>query len=180
MKKQLIATLVGGVLLFFWQFLSWSLLNVHGAEFTYTPNEGKILEALAQNLPASGQYMVPTLPPNATPEQQEAMMKDMGSKPWATISYHTSFNTNMGMNMTRGLLVDFVCVFLLIWLLLKFQNLNFQTTLLSSLAVGIIGYLTISYTNTIWFETSSIGYLVDAVVGWGLVGAWLGWWLNKK
>ena len=54
MKKQLIATLVGGVLIFFWQFLSWTALNVHGAEFTYTPNEGKILEALSQNLPASG------------------------------------------------------------------------------------------------------------------------------
>jgi hypothetical protein len=47
-------------------------------------------------------------------------------------------------------------------------------------AVGIIGYLTIPYLNSVWFEGSSMGYLVDALVQWGLVGAWLGWWLPKK
>lgn len=180
MKKQLIATLVGGVLLFLWQFLSWTALNIHGKEFTYTPNQDKIIEVLSQNLPEAGQYMVPTLPPNATKEQQEAMMKNAATQPWATIAYHKSFDTNMGMNMFRGILVDFVGIFLLVWLLLKFQALDFQTALLSSLAVGIIGYLTINYTNTIWFETSSVGYLIDAVVSWGLVGAWLGWWLPRK
>jgi len=179
MKKQLIATLVGGILLFVWQFLSWALLNVHGSEFTYTANQDKIMEVLSQNL-EEGQYMLPTAPPNSTPEQQQAIMESATGKPWATISYHKSMNTSMGMNMLRGIVIDLISVFLLVWLLLQSANLQFKSALLSSLAVGIIGYLTIPYLNTIWFEESSIGHLVDAVVQWGLVGAWLGWWLTKK
>jgi len=46
--------------------------------------------------------------------------------------------------------------------------------------VGLIGYLTIPYLNSIWFETNSIGHLIDAFVSWGLVGIWLGWWLPRR
>ena len=179
MKKQLIATLVGGILLFVWQFLSWTLLNVHGAEFTYTANQDRIMEVLTQNL-EEGQYMLPTAPPNSTPEQQQAIMESSTGKPWATLTYHKSMSTDMGMNMLRGIAIDLLSVFLLVWLLLQSANLQFKSALLSSLAVGVIGYLTIPYLNTIWFEESSIGYLIDAVAQWGLVGVWLGWWLTKK
>ena len=179
MKKQLIATLVGGILLFVWQFLSWALINVHCTQFTYTPNQDKIMEALTQNLD-EGEYMMPMPAPNSTPEQQQAFMETSAGKPWATLAYHKSMSSEMGMNMFRAIVIDLLAVFLLVWLLLQFANLQFRTALLSSLAVGAIGYLTIPYLNTIWFETSSIGYLIDAVVQWGLVGVWLGWWLTKK
>ncbi len=179
MKKQLIATLVGGILLFVWQFLSWALLNVHGAEFTYTANQDRIMEVLSQNL-EEGQYMLPTAPPNSTPEQQQAIMESSTGKPWATLTYHKSMSADMGMNMLRAFAIDLLSVFLLVWLLLQSANLQFKSALLSSLAVGVIGYLTIPYLNTIWFEESSNGHLVDAVVQWGLVGVWLGWWLTKK
>ncbi len=145
----------------------------------YTPNQDKIMEALSQNL-TEGNYMVPRPPDNSTPEEQQAYMENAGGKPWATIQYHSSMNTSMGMNMIRGFAVDIVAVFLLVWLLGKFANLNFQTILLSALAVGGIGYLTIPYLNSIWFEGNTIGYLVDLVVSWGLVGAWLGWWLMRR
>ncbi len=179
MKKQLIATLVGGLLLFVWQFLSWALLNVHGNEFTYTPNQDKIMEVLAQNLD-EGQYMMPMPAPNSTPEQQEAFMKSSAGKPWVTLAYHKSMSTEMGMNMFRAFVVDLLAVFLLVWLLGQRATLQMGSTVLSSLAVGGIGYLTIPYLNTIWFETSSVAYLIDAFVQWGLVGVWLGWWLTKK
>ena len=32
MKKQLLATLVGGIILFVWQFLSWALIPIHKSE----------------------------------------------------------------------------------------------------------------------------------------------------
>ena len=179
MKKQLIATLVGALLLFVWQFLSWAPLNIHGSEFTYTANQDKILDVLSQNL-EEGQYMLPTAPPNSTPEQYQAVMDNSAGKPWAVISYHKSMDTGMGMNMLRGFVIDLISIFLLVWLLMQFANLQFKSILLTSLAVGGIGYLTIPYLNTIWFDESSIGYLIDTLVQWGLVGTWLGWWLTKK
>jgi hypothetical protein len=179
MKKQLIATLVGAIIVFIWQFLSWTTLNVHGSEYKYTANQDKIIEALTQNL-EEGSYMLPQYAPGSTPEQQKAFMESSAGKPWATVSYHKSFDGSMGMNMFRGFVVDLVAVFLLVWLLLKFANLDFKTTLLASWAVGAIGYLTIPYLNSIWFETNTMGYVIDLVAQWGLVGAWLGWWLTKR
>ena len=179
MKKQLIATLVGGVILFFWQFLSWAALNVHGAEFKYTANQDKVLEALGANL-EEGSYFIPQPAPGTSQEEQKAMMENWTGKPWASISYHKSLSSDMGMNMFRAIVIDFLAVFLLVWLLLKINNLDFKTALLSSLAVGAIAYLTIPYLNSIWFERHTLGYIVDWVAEWGLTGAWLGWWLTKR
>ena len=179
MKKQLIATLVGGLILFIWQFLSWSLLNVHAPELQYTANQDKVMEALTANL-EEGSYFIPNVPPGSGPEVEQEYMKNNIGKPWAIVSYHRSMDMSMGMNMFRGLVVDWVAAFLLVWLLLKFAELNFKTTLLTSLAVGAIGYLTTSYLNSIWFETRSIGHLIDTVAQWGLVGVWLGWWLGRE
>jgi hypothetical protein len=86
----------------------------------------------------------------------------------------------MGMNMFRGFTVDLVAAFLLTWLLLKFQNLNFGTAIQASIAVGLISYLTIPYLNSIWFEGNTVEHLIDAIGQWGLIGVWLGWWLPRK
>ncbi len=179
MKNQLIATLVAGVILFIWQSLSWSMLNVHGSEMQYTDKQDTVLQALGQHL-KEGTYFLPLVAPGSTSEQEQAYYAKMAGKPWATVSYHESMNMNMGMNMFRGIVVDFLAAFLLVWLLLKMPNLTFKTALLSSLAVGGIGYLTISYLNSIWFESDSLGHLADALVQWGLVGGWLGWYLTRK
>jgi hypothetical protein len=180
MRKQLIGTAVGALILFVWQFLSWSALQVHKAEFTYTPNQDKIMEALNQNLTEEGTYMMPGVPPGSSYEQEAAAMESGRGKPWASVTYHKSLNTDMGMNMFRGFVVDLLAAFLLVWLLLKFETLNLKTAVQTSVAVGVIGYLTIPYLNSIWFEGNSIGHLIDALVPWSLVGAWLGWWLPRR
>jgi len=178
MSKLLIGGLVGSILLFVWQFLSWSMLNVHGNEFQYSENQAEILTCLEGKLD-NGQYFMPRLPDSATGEEKQAYMQESAGKPWMLINYRKEFNANQGLNMFRGWLVNFVSVVLLCWILMKIPESTFLNTLLSSLAVGLIGYMTITYIDSVWFETSSIGGLIDALVGWGLVGAWLGWWLNR-
>lgn len=179
MKKQLIATLVGALILFIWQFLAWALLPVHQAEYGYTPNQDKIIEVLSQNLTEEGTYMLPLPAPGSSREEQEAIMQSHMGKPWAHVSYYKSMDTSMGMNMFRGFTIDLVAVWLLIWLLSGVSNLSIATVVPKAWAIGIIGYLTIPYLYSIWFETNSLGHLVDALVSWGLVGAWLGWWLPR-
>lgn len=180
MSKQIIAVLVSAVVLFLWQFLSWSMLGVHQSEFKYTANQDKILEALNEHLGEEGTYMLPGIPPGTPMDQEQAMMKVHEGKPWAHISYHKSLSMSMGMSLLRGFLADVVAAFLLVWVLMKIEKRNLSTVLLGSLAVGFIGYLTIPYLNSVWFETKSIGYLIDSVAQWGLVGLWLGWWLNRR
>ncbi|WP_236973473.1 hypothetical protein [Membranihabitans maritimus] len=61
MSKIWIGSLVGGLILFIWQFLSWSMLNIHDNEMEYTPNQVQILEVLNENL-EEGNYFLPTAP----------------------------------------------------------------------------------------------------------------------
>ena len=50
MRTLLIGSLVGGLILFLWQFLSWTALNLHGREMQHTPKQDAILQSLSQNL----------------------------------------------------------------------------------------------------------------------------------
>lgn len=180
MQKQLVATLVGALILFIWQFLSWGLIPIHQAEYGYTAGQDKIMEVLNQNLTESGTYMLPNVPPGTPHEAAEKSMESHAGKPWASISYHTSLDTSMGTNLLRGFAVDLLAAWLLVWLLLKFETLQMRSALQCSLAVGVIAYLTIPYLNSVWFKNDSIAHLIDAIGSWGLVGLWLGWWLPKR
>lgn len=180
MKKQIIATLVGGIILFLWQFLSWALIPIHSEVYGYTANQDKIMEALNQNLSEEGTYFLPNVAPGTSHEEAEAQMKAGMGKPWASVTWHRSANTNMAANMTRGFAIDLFAVFLLIWLLMQLQNLNVRTAVQVSVAIGIMAYLTIPYLSSIWFETKTLAHLIDAIVPWAIIGAWLGWYLKRS
>jgi hypothetical protein len=181
MKKLIIGSLVGGIILFFWQFLSWTVLNLHYSATQYTPNQDAIIQTLSTQLDKDGGYMVPGLPRDATREQHEAAMESGKGKPWAVISYHKAEDTNMGMNMVRGLIVDILIIAFFCSIISRMNALNFTAILISALFTGMIVFLNVPYTNHIWFKTFDLlGYFIDMLVGWGLCGVWLGWWYGMK
>ncbi len=179
MNKALIGSLVGGLILFMWQFMSWTKLDIHGSEMAYSPQQEQILECLASSGLEDGTYYMPNVAPEASPEEQEAAWKEAMGKPWATLHYQSSSENTMVMNMVRGLIIDVLAVYILCFLLMGRNDLTKQKVIISSIMIGLIGYLTISYLNTIWFKTNSVGYLIDTVVQWGLCGVWLSWWLTR-
>ncbi len=176
--KLLIGALVASVILFVWSFLSWSMLNVHASQFKYDADQEELLSALADKL-EDGQYFFPTAPPGASDAEKKELMQSSAGKPWAVVNYNSSFDSNMGMNMFRGWASGFLACLLLCWILLRFAELDLKTAVMASLAVGLVGYLSVSYVNSVWFEGNSLPELIDAVVPWALIGAWLGWWLNR-
>ncbi|MDA9873582.1 hypothetical protein N9C25_05095, partial [Saprospiraceae bacterium] len=115
----------------------------------------------------------------ASMEDSEKYIVPYLGKRWMQINYRDNLQMNMGMNMFRGFVIDFISVLLLCWLFGRFREIDMKSTVLSSIAVGLIGYFTISYLNSIWFKTESLPDLIDAIVPWALTGGWLGWWLKK-
>lgn len=180
MKKLIIAALVGGSILFIWQLLSFMMLQLHSSQMQYTDKQDEILAALEASGIDEGEYFLPNAAPSASEEDRQAYMEKYTGKPWARLSYHKELKMSMGMNMVREFLIDILSAFLLAWLLLKFADLNMKVSVIASIAVGLIGYLTINYLNSVWFETNSLPDLLDALVQWGLVGVWFGWYLNRS
>jgi hypothetical protein len=176
MKKLLIGALIGGIILFFCQFLSWTVLNWHSSAYQYTPNQDAIMSALSSQIDKDGQYMIPNLPPDATIEDHKAAMKTYANKPWALIAYHSSKNMNMTPNIIRGLIVDILIIGFFCAIISRMNALNFIAIVISALFVGMIVFFNVPYTHHIWFQDADLmAYFWDCLVGWLLVGVWVGW-----
>jgi hypothetical protein len=183
MKKWLIGSLVGAILIFAWQFLSWTMLNVHIGEAKYTAAQDSIVNYLSSVLKEDGMYMLPTVPPGASMKEGEALGEKMNGKPWATVMYKTAYVNDMARPMIRGFLIDLFLVFSLIYILTRGGIPNAMRIFAGSVAVGLLTFLWGPYTAHNWFQVpmeAITGHLIDGLVAWGLVGIWLGWWLNRK
>lgn len=182
MKKILIASIVGALILFMWQALSWMVLPFHTKSMQLSDNDAEIIAVLQKNMKADGLYMVPGVPQNLSEEEKQKLVNNFNGKPWAMIDYHSSFNnTNMAPQMIRGYLIAFVAVWLVCWWL---KGINgFSNIVLRTASVGFLLWLFVWYNQHNWFQTSwavLTAELIDLMVAWLLCGLWLGWWLGKK
>ena len=179
MKRRIIATIVAGLILFIWQFLSQAALDLHKAEHQYTANQDTILSALASAGLKTGKYAIPLADPALGPEAQMKAAAENVGKPSAIINYTTSSSNDMGMNIIRGLLVNILLMYLFISLLSKTNVAGFKNIFAVSLTIGMIGFFNHAYTNYIWYHGTDIFMdMLDAIMGWGLVGVWLGKYLK--
>ena len=180
-KKNIIGAVIGGIIIFFWQFISWGPGEFHYPAQRYTANADSILQFLHKQLPEEGGYMIPRSPKGVSAEEMEKQLQESSGKPWAIITYHKSLDTSMGMNMARGLFVNILLVAMLIWIVSKYTKKNFLSTFFTSLTIGLICFLNEPYTHFIWFKSFDIyASLLDSIASWGLCGLWLGWWINKR
>lgn len=181
MKKLLIGSLVGGIIIFIYQTLSWTVLNLHAANQQYTPKQDTILAFMNQQFADDGSYEIPFYPPGTSSEEMGKIMTANAGKPWMQIQYHKSLNVNMGANIMKGLITDILLVALLCWILLRMTDSGFGKIFMACLITGVIVFLNSPFTIHIWYPKADIGaHFMDAVVSWGLCGLWLGWWLRPK
>lgn len=182
MKKMIIGAIVGGIILFAWQFLTWGALKLHEAQQKYTPKQDSILSYLGTQFSEDGAYMMPTFAPGTSQDEMEKQWKANVGKPWAQVVYHKAMpgQDKMIMNMGRSLLVNIVIMWLLCWLLLKIPTPSFGTVFIGTLGTGLIVFLHAPYTMHIWYPTFDLmAHFTDAIISWGVAGLWLGWWLRR-
>lgn len=182
-KNRIIASVVGGIILFLWQFLSYAILGIHREDSQYLPQQDRIMQVLNETISKEGTYLLPNLPPEANQQQQEQLMQEMEGKPFATITYVPAYQTGMARPMIRGFLLDIFLVYLLIYIFSRAGTPNFIRILAASISAGIFTWLWGPYTNHVWYQVpwSTIRpLLIDAVIAWGLCGLWLGWYFNRK
>ncbi len=183
MKKILIGSLVGTVLLFGWQSLSWTILHIHEKAYQYTPAQDSLLSAITNTLKTDGQYMLPTTPPDAPYEKMEKMGKQMDGKPWAIVTFHQSYKNDMVMPIVRSFFIALVCVILVCWVIQRLGRRTFGAVFSTVLTFGMICFLFVWYNQHNWLQTSwevLKGELIDNLAGWGLCGIWLGWWYSRR
>ena len=179
--KLFIGALVGGIIIFIWQFLSWTLLDLHRPAQQYTPKQDSILAYLNTQFDSNGGYMMPNLPKGASSDDMKELDEKARGNAWVQIAYHKSYDASMGINILKAFVTDIIIVLFFCWIVSGFNANSFGKTLLAALLTGLIIYLNANYIVDIWYETFDLSaYLTDYLVSWGLTGLWLGWWLNRR
>jgi len=171
MKRKLLFSLIGAVIIFAWQFLSYAMPNFHKSAMSYTPLQDSILQYLQVSGLKEGMYMLGQPDPALSQAERTASMDKLEGKPWAVINYQMEMSSAMAMPMIRGILVCFVISFLLFWLFLQQKNPTLMNRLYLALAVGMIGFFFTPYTNFIWFENPDVfAHFADGIVPWLILG----------
>ncbi len=171
MKKTIFFVLIGGVILFAWQFLSFGTPNFHKAASEYTPTQDAILDAIDQAGLKEGMYYLGQADPSLDKEAYDAATEGYNGKPWAVLSYHENMEMSMAMNMIRGLIMMFIVAWIFFWIIKKQQDPTLMKRILAGLAVGFIGFCFIPYSNFIWYKEPDIwAYLLDGTVPWIILG----------
>ncbi len=171
MKRKILFSILGGLIIFIWQFLSHAGLNLHKSASEYTPKQNEILTKLEEIGLEQGKYLLGQPDPSKSHEEMEKDMSKYENKPWAVINYQKQMSMNMAMPMIRGIVVDILIAFLMFWLFMQQADKTLKNRLLLALIVGQIVFFFGSYTNFIWYKDPDIfAYFLDAIVPWLALG----------
>ena len=181
--RTLIAALVGMIIIFGYQTLSWTVLSVHKNAILYSKDQDAIMVVLSQHLTENCIYNMPAPPPGASMQENKDMMKKMDGKPWASVNYHTSMRVNWMPQMVLGLLFNLVCILLVIMVInragIAFATFGSKLALVMTFSIFLVFGGPLMYWNR-WDPTNYvIPDVVDIIVGWLLCGLWLAWYLGR-
>ena len=173
MKKPIVYTLVGGLILFVWQFLSFAILNLHGSASEHTPLQDPILERLAELELEEGMYALGTLAQEdyQDPVKVEAYLAEQDGQPWAILNYHKEWSSDMTPNLVRSLIMNLLIAFGLFWLFGKAAAQSKLTNVAIAVVVGLLAFAYHPYSQFIWFKAPDIwAHLLDSVVPFAMLG----------
>lgn len=192
MKKILIGSIVGAVILFIWSFLAWTVLPIHAHTFMHTPAQDTILSVLEQSYMQTGAYAMP-MADNRTvsgfdskyQEEAQKVMEDNKGKPMATIYYLKEGYNMSGFTMLKGFLYNLIaalaaCIILLpAFAISKSFFSRWWLTLVAALFLNACGpFIQNNWMGIPWDYT--LNMVMDNFLNWGIAGLWFAYYFNPK
>lgn len=184
MKKIIITALVGALIVFIYQSMSWMFLGLHANSTKAAVNNEEVMTALNANMKETAVYDIPFWDMKATPEEGEKLMNEWKGKPYARVIYHTSMDmgTAMGKQMTTGFVLNF---FAGLFVALIISTGAFKT-FASRFMVPVYMCLFVIVTNILmewnWWATPMSylsGEIIDYIIISILTGLWVAWYWGR-
>lgn len=179
-NKLLKCGVVGGVIVFIWCLISWMILPWHELSLKQFKDEKRVYEAIRDNAPVSGVYILPNMyvyrdgmsksdMNKMVANQQEMMAK--GPVMFACISRDGVKGSIRP--FVISLIIQIIGGLIITWMLLqtKFNAFKKQVTFVTvaGVLVGILGVLPAWN----WWAMSmsyTLSIILDLVIGWFLAG----------
>jgi hypothetical protein len=177
MKKTLLGGLVGGVILFVWSFLAWTVLPLHTSSLREIPNEEAVVSALKPALPSRGVYMLRHNPGmGAEKAAQDAWIEKIKQGPTGLIFYDPNGSDPMMVGqMVTGLIIDILSALVVAWLLTRSTALSAsylsRVMFCGIFAIFVTTFDYLSMWNWMGYPGDfTTGLVVDALIAWLLAG----------
>lgn len=175
MVKPLIkGALLGGILLFIWGSLSWTVLPWHKATMHRFSDEAAVASALRANAPRSGVFVYPT------PDTPEAQAQ---AGPMVFLAFCTHGPGSMAQPLILNFLLQVLVAGLVTALLLKTRGLTFWGRVgfvtLAAFTAGVVCFLP----PWIWFRFAAdytLVMLADLTFSGFLLGLVLAKWASPE
>ena len=163
MKQNLLLSVLAGMVLFVWGFISWAVLPWHNMVSNKFTNEAAVSQVLKENSPQQGVYFLPFSEKDHGPNQVGAFVNVL---PQGT-------DMNIGKHMATAVITQILGAFLVLMLLSQTSGLNYWGkagfVALVGLIIGFVGH--VPYWNWFGFSTSYILVtILDTAIGWTLAG----------
>lgn len=184
MKRLLIASIVGTIILYVFLALAHTVLNMHYSDYKYTPSQDSIIRSLSSYLHEDGMYMVPYYQQGTPMKEIEADMHSRVGNPWAMINYQSQMEGENGMMFLMSFIYNFISV-LIICVALATASARLGSFGQHLWFVMLFALFAIFATTMMSYNWEGQpmhhlkGSIIDNLVGYFLVGLWLAWYYGR-
>jgi hypothetical protein len=180
MSRTILAGFLGALVLFFWGFLSWTVLPFHSQTTHALPNEDVVASALKAGNAESGTYRIPGIGNSEATKKVE--MEKMKVGPIAWIHYRQEGYGEMDMMyLLKGFLLLFISATIaasllgkLSWSLASKYGARVRFIMMLGFFLAIAGRLG-DWAFLGYSTAFSLNLVADDVIGWTLAGLVIAW-----
>lgn len=170
-----------GLLVFLWGAVSWMVLPWHERSLRGFADKPAVIDAIRQQSPASGIYLLPNPRAAADPEQGKARMRQ-GPMMFAAVNLEGADPDSM-LPYLATLLVYIAAACLISLLLFQSSGISYAGrvlfVVLAGLVVGLLGHAP----NLIWWGFAvdyTLLEIADLIIGWLLAGLAIAYIIGRK
>jgi len=179
LKSLVLGAILGGLTAFIWSFISWSFLPWHQKQLRSFQNEDEVSAVIASHAPESGNYLLPTGPPQEgmTSEQKKAAeeirMQKMQKGPLVFAAVRREGFSSFPRVLLTQLLCQMFAALLLTWMLLQTSGLRYARRVAFLAIAGLAASVIADLPNWNWWGYSgayTAANLADYTLTWLLAG----------
>lgn len=175
MTKQLVlATVLGGLVLFVWSFIAWEFIPWPGEPLRGFTNENAVEAAIVANAPQSGNYILPNPhKPGLTKEQLDGMYEKIVRGPMLFAAIRLGPMRPFWVLLVVQFLIQLVSALIATFLLLKTCGLTYGQRVLFVALCGILIFVAGKLDEWVWWSFSSPYLMMQLgaiIIGWILAG----------
>jgi len=185
MTRTIVTIIIGTLLLFIWNAISWMALPFHSQSLNTIPDGALQNETLQQSMPESGVYHYPGLPEDNSPETIAKIENQLSKGPRITLMVYKNEPTKLfdPSTFVYSLFINLLTTVIAFLLVSRIQTKSFMSILGASILIGLVSVLVSDVAQMNWFMFTldyTIANAIDKLVAFALLGLLFGMYTFKS